>query len=60
MGDRETAKIRNFVAKHAETFNKPATHKDKKKYSKPKYERPVHEIDPYDEFLDESEVWTDD
>lgn len=51
---------RNWVHKHSEEFNRPATHKDKKKYSKPKYTRPVHEIDIDDKYIDEHEVWSDD
>ena len=58
MTDQNTR--RNWVAKNMEEFNKPATHKDRKKYSKPKYTRPVHEIDIHDEYIDEYEVWSDD
>lgn len=50
----------NWVAKHAEEFNRPATHKDKKKFRKPKYTKPVHEIDIHDRYIDEREVWSDD
>jgi hypothetical protein len=48
---------RNFVAKYAEEFNRPETHRDRTKYRKPKHSRPVHEIDPDDEFIDDEEIW---
>jgi len=59
MGDRENMPRRNWVHKHSEEINRPQTHLDKTKNKRPKYVRPVHEIDWEDEYIDEKEIWDD-
>ena len=47
----------NFVAKYMEDFNTPKTHVDQTKKHKPKYVKPVHQIDIEDPHIDEQEIW---
>lgn len=60
MSNRDNPVRNNFVAKHMEEFNRPSTHVDRTKKTRPKYVRPVHEIDIHDQYLAEEEIWSDD
>lgn len=47
---------RNWVAKHADKYNKAQVHRDRTEpVRKPKHQRPIHELDPddYEDWLDE-------
>lgn len=61
--DKETARKRrrtDFVKKNMDRFQRPATHDSVADYKrKPKNQRPVHEIDIDDDYLDEEEIWRD-
>lgn len=57
---KENPVTNNFVAKYMEEFNRPVTHRDRKKNNRPKYTRPVHEIDVNDIYIDEEEIWSND
>lgn len=61
--DKEKARIRrknNFVKKHMDKIHVPKTIEPEVEYKRrPKKIKPVHEIDPHDEYIDEHDIWRD-